>query len=117
MPDVTLRPQTRLLATDRALTSPTLAGLSELWQQRTDAAAGWAVTADTASGPRRVGGQDAEPVGDIATTLDIGMQLAAEAALAPLATPAALVAIQPSTGDAARRRAERARRRAGRRSR
>ncbi len=98
-PDVTLRPQTRLLATDRALTSPALAGLSDLWQQRTDAAAGWAVTADTASGPRRVGGQDAEPVGDIAATLDIGMQLAAEAALAPLVTPAALVAIQPSTGE------------------
>jgi cell division protein FtsI/penicillin-binding protein 2 len=45
-----------------------------------------------------VGGQDAKPVADIASTLDIGMQLAAESALAPLATPAALVAIQPSTG-------------------
>lgn len=98
-PQVTLRPQTRLLATDRALTSPTLAGLSDLWQQRTDAAAGWAIIAETAAGARRVGGQDAKPVGDIAATLDIGMQLAAEAALAPLTTPAAIVAIQPSTGD------------------
>lgn len=95
---VQLRPQTRLLATDRALTSPTLSGLSELWQQRTDAAAGWAVLAETPSGPERVGGEDAGPVGDIASTLDIGMQRAAEAALAPLATPAAIVAIQPSTG-------------------
>lgn len=98
-PHVTLRPQTRLLATDRALTSPTLAGLSDLWQQRTDAAAGWAIIAETAAGAQRVGGQDAKPVGDIAATLDIGMQLAAEAALAPLTTPAAIVAIQPSTGD------------------
>lgn len=98
LPNVTLRPQTRLLATDRALTSPTLSGLSELWQQRTDAAAGWAVTAETATGPRQVGGQDAKPVGDIASTLDSGMQLAAEAALAPLPTPATIVAIQPSTG-------------------
>lgn len=96
---VTLRPQTRLLATDRALTSPTWAGLAELWQQRTDAAAGWAVTAATESGPKRVGGQDAAPVGDIASTVDIGVQLAAENALAPLVTPAAIVAIQPSTGD------------------
>lgn len=95
---VQLRPQTRLLATDRALTSPTLSGLSELWQQRTDSAAGWAVLAETPSGPERVGGEDAGPVGDIASTLDIGMQRAAEAALAPLATPAAIVAIQPSTG-------------------
>ncbi|VEG57349.1 cell division protein FtsI/penicillin-binding protein 2 [Mycolicibacterium aurum] len=98
LPNVTLRPQTRLLATDRALTSPTLSGLSELWQQRTDAAAGWAVTAETETGPRQVGGQDAKPVGDIASTLDSGMQLAAEAALAPLPTPATIVAIQPSTG-------------------
>ena len=60
LPNVTLRPQTRLLATDRTLTSPTLSGLSELWQQRTDAAAGWAVTAQTAAGAQRVGGQDAQ---------------------------------------------------------
>ncbi|CAN3130368.1 Cell division protein FtsI/penicillin-binding protein 2 [Mycobacterium sp. smrl_JER01] len=99
LPGVTLRPQTRLLATDRALTSPTLSGLADLWQQRTDAASGWAVTAATAAGVDRVGGRDAEPVGDIASTLDIGMQLAAEAALEPLATPAVVVAIQPSTGD------------------
>ena len=99
LPNVSLRPQTRLLATDRALTSPTLSGLSELWQQRNDAAAGWAVSAETPSGPRRVGGQDAAPVGDIASTVDIGMQRAAEDALAPLTTPAAIVAIQPSTGN------------------
>ncbi|MGE2833981.1 penicillin-binding transpeptidase domain-containing protein [Mycobacterium sp. SMC-4] len=99
LPGVTLRPQTRLLATDRTLTSPTLAGLTELWQQRTDEAAGWAVSAQTAAGPRRVGGRDAEPVGDIASTLDISAQLAAEAALAPLTTPATIVALQPSTGD------------------
>ncbi|MGE0215219.1 penicillin-binding transpeptidase domain-containing protein [Mycolicibacterium sp.] len=98
LPGVTLRPQTRLLATDRALTSPTLAGLSELWQQRMDAASGWAVTAETAAGTKRVGGQDAQPVGDIAATLDIGLQRAAEDALAPLPTPATIVAIQPSTG-------------------
>lgn len=99
LPNVTLRPQTRLLATDRTLASPTLSGLSELWQQRMDAAAGWAVTAQTAAGAQRVGGADAKPVGDISSTLDIGMQRAAEDALASLPTPAALVAIQPSTGN------------------
>lgn len=99
LPNVTLRPQTRLLATDRALSSPTLSGLSDLWQQRMDAADGWAVTAQTAAGAQRVGGQDAQPVGDIAATLDIGLQRAAKDALAPLPTPAALVAIQPSTGN------------------
>nr|WP_218621293.1 penicillin-binding transpeptidase domain-containing protein [Mycolicibacterium hippocampi] len=99
LPNVTLNQQLRLLATDRALTSPTLSGLSDLWQQRTDAAAGWAVSAETSAGAQRVGGQDARPVGDIASTLDIGLQRAAEDALAPLTTPATIVAIQPSTGD------------------
>jgi transpeptidase family protein/MecA-like transpeptidase family protein len=99
MPNVTLAPQTRLLATDKALTSPTLSGLSELWQRRTDDAAGWAVNAQSAAGVQRVGGKDANPVGDISSTLDIGMLRAAEEALAPLTTPAALVAMQPSTGD------------------
>ena len=45
MPNVTLAPQTRLLTTDKALTSPTLSGLSELWQRATDDATGWAVSA------------------------------------------------------------------------
>ena len=99
LPGVTLAPQTRLLATDKTLASPTLAGLSELWQQRMDDAAGWAVTAQTATGARRVGGQDPQPVGDIGATLDIGLLRAGEEALAPLPTPAALVAIAPSTGD------------------
>ena len=97
--NVTLAPQTRLLATDKTLTSPALAGLAEQWQQRTDAASGWAVNAQTSAGPRRVGGQDAAPVADISSTLDIGMLRAGEEALAPLPTPAAIVAIQPSTGD------------------
>jgi len=99
LPNVTLNPQLRLLSTDRALASPALSGLSDLWQQRTDAAGGWAVTTQTSAGAKRVGGQDAKPVGDIASTLDIGMQRAAEDALAPLPTPAAIVAIQPSTGN------------------
>jgi hypothetical protein len=99
MPNVTLAPQTRLLATDKALTSPTLSGLSDLWQRATDDATGWAVSAETASGSQRVGGQDPKPVADIASTVDIGMLLAARNALAELTTPAAMVVIQPSTGD------------------
>jgi Penicillin binding protein transpeptidase domain/NTF2-like N-terminal transpeptidase domain len=99
MPNVTLAPQTRLLATDKDLSSPTLSGLSDLWQHRTDDAAGWAVSAQTDAGVQRVGGQDPKAVADISSTLDIGMLRAAKNALAALTTPAALVAIQPSTGD------------------
>jgi hypothetical protein len=99
MPNVTLVPQTRLLTTDKALTSPTLSGLSDLWQRAADDATGWAVSAKTATGSERVGGQDPKPVADIASTLDIGMLRTSENALAPIPTPAAMVVIQPSTGD------------------
>jgi hypothetical protein len=99
MPNVTLAPQTRLLTTDKSLTSPTLSGLSDLWQRATDDATGWAVSAETTTGSQRVGGQDPKPVADIASTLDIGMLRAARNAVAELTTPAAMVVIQPSTGD------------------
>ncbi|MBF6174246.1 penicillin-binding transpeptidase domain-containing protein [Nocardia blacklockiae] len=99
VPNVTLAPQTRLLTTDKALASPTLSGLSELWQTGTDAASGWVVRAETPGGGQRVGGRDATPVADIAGTLDIGMLRDADAALAPIPTPAAMVVLQPSTGN------------------
>ncbi|WP_051020571.1 penicillin-binding transpeptidase domain-containing protein [Nocardia araoensis] len=99
LPGVTLSPQTRLLTTDKALAAPTLSGLAELWQQSADAHAGWAVRAQTPQGTERVAGTDPTPTADIATTLDLGLQRAAEAALAPIAQPAAIVALRPSTGE------------------
>lgn len=99
LPNVTLAPQTRLLTVDKTLTSPALSGVSDLWQHSTDAAAGWAVRAQTADGVHTVGGQDPKPVADIRTTLDTGMLRRAEAALAPIPTPAAMVVLRPSTGD------------------
>ncbi|MEU7767148.1 penicillin-binding transpeptidase domain-containing protein [Nocardia sp. NPDC049190] len=98
VPGVTLAPQTRLLATDKALASPTLSGLAELWQKSAEANAGWAVRAQTPDGTQRVAGTDPTPTADIATTLDVGLQRAAEAALAPIDQPAAIVALRPSTG-------------------
>ncbi len=98
IPGVTLAPQTRLLTTDKSLAAPTLSGLNELWQQRADEAAGWAVRAQTPQGTERIAGQDPQPTTDITTTLDIDLQHAAEQALTPLAQPAAIVAVQPSTG-------------------
>ncbi|UGT45178.1 penicillin-binding protein [Nocardia yamanashiensis] len=100
VPGVTLVKQTRLLTNDRALASPTLSGLADLWQQQADAATGWAVRATTADGSTmRIAGQDAKPTEDIRSTLDIGWQRAAEAALAPIGQAAAIVALQPSTGN------------------
>ncbi|WP_431957945.1 penicillin-binding transpeptidase domain-containing protein [Nocardia lijiangensis] len=99
LPGVTLAPQTRLLTADKALSSPTLSGLAEVWQQNAAAAAGWAVRAKTPTGTEHVAGQDPSPAADIVTTLDLGWQRAAENALAPIGQPAAIVALQPSTGN------------------
>lgn len=99
VPGVTLAPQTRLLTVDKALTGPTLAGLAELWQEQAEAAAGWAVRAQTPAGTQRIAGPDAGTTSDIDTTIDIDLQNAAEGALAPIDQPAAIVALRPSTGE------------------
>lgn len=96
---VTLAPQARLLTTDKAMSAPTLSGLGELWQQQADEAAGWAVRAQTAEGTQRIAGQEPRPTGDIRSTIDIGLQRAAETALDPVDRPAAIVAVRPSTGE------------------
>jgi hypothetical protein len=99
MPNVILAKQTRLLTTDKALTSPTLSGLTDVWQRAADDASGWVISAQSASGGQRIAGQDPKPVADIHSTLDIRMSRAAKEALAPIPTPAAMVIIQPSSGD------------------
>ncbi|MDV6283930.1 penicillin-binding transpeptidase domain-containing protein [Rhodococcus jostii] len=97
---VTLAPQTRLLSTDKALASPTLAGLGDLWQEGQDASAGWAVQLVGQDGAAKsVAGEQGPDAPDIATTLDLPMQMAAERALADVPQQAAIVALRPSTGE------------------
>ncbi|RZK96301.1 MAG: penicillin-binding protein [Rhodococcus sp. (in: high G+C Gram-positive bacteria)] len=97
---VTLAPQTRLLSVDKALASPTLAGLGDLWQEGQDASAGWAVQVVGQDGAAKTVAEEAGPdAPDIATTLDLPMQMAAERALADVPQQAAIVALRPSTGE------------------
>ncbi len=99
VPGVELVQQTRLLTVDRALSSPVLADLTTVWQAQQDESAGWAVQLVNADGTaRRLAGQDAAPVPDIDTTLDLRLQTRAEDALASVPQPAAIVALRPSTG-------------------
>ncbi|WP_458681755.1 penicillin-binding transpeptidase domain-containing protein [Prescottella equi] len=99
VPGVELVQQTRLLTMDRALSSPVLADLTTVWQEQQDESAGWAVQLVNADGTaRRLAGQDAAPVPDIDTTLDLRLQTRAEDALASVPQPAAIVALRPSTG-------------------
>ncbi|RDI18910.1 cell division protein FtsI/penicillin-binding protein 2 [Rhodococcus sp. AG1013] len=99
IPGVDLAQQTRLLTVDRALASPVFGDLANVWQAGQDASAGWAVQMVGPDGTaRRLAGRDAAPAPMIDTTLDLRLQTAAEDALAGVAQPAAIVALQPSTG-------------------
>ncbi|GGF93332.1 penicillin-binding protein [Rhodococcoides trifolii] len=100
LPGVTLAPQTRLLTTDRAVASPALSGVADLWQTAETAGAGWAVQLVGPDGTvtGQLAGQDATVGPDIATTLDTSLQLKAENALSSLPNQSAIVAIRPSTG-------------------
>ncbi|TJZ80482.1 penicillin-binding protein [Rhodococcus oryzae] len=99
IPGVQLVKQARLLTADKSMTSPTLDGLRELWQQGQDASAGWAVQLVSANGSaQRLAGEDGTVQPDIATTLDPAIQGAAQAAIADLPQQSAIVALRPSTG-------------------
>lgn len=98
-PGVSLVEQTRLLAVDRTLRSPTLDGLRQLWEQGQADTAGWAVQLLHPDGRAdRLAGRDGTTAPDIATTLDPAVQAAAQAAIADLPQQSAIVAIRPSTG-------------------
>ncbi|MFE4498281.1 penicillin-binding transpeptidase domain-containing protein [Rhodococcus sp. NPDC056743] len=99
LPGVTLAPQARLLSVDKALTSPTFSGLSDLWQEGQDKSAGWAVQMVKENGSATtIAGQDGPVAPTIATTIDRTLQLGAENALAAVTQPAVIVALQPSSG-------------------
>ncbi|TSE00478.1 penicillin-binding protein [Skermania sp. ID1734] len=100
IPGVVVEKQPRLITTDRRIDSPILDGLRNAWQANRDATAGWSVQMTQPNGapPRQMAGYQGPPGPDIASTLDPKLQLAAEDAAVSVATPSAVVAIQPSTG-------------------
>ncbi|MBO0681117.1 penicillin-binding protein [Mycolicibacterium sp. S2-37] len=100
IPGVTVSEQGALLTTDRALSSPALAGLPDLWHQRITAAAGWSVyLVDRQGAPaQRLAETPPAPTDPVATTLDLRLQLLAQSAVATEPRPAVLVAISPSDG-------------------
>ena len=101
MPNVTLAPQARLLTTDKALTSPTLSGLSDLWQhahRRRRRMGGQRTDRRRQPAGRRAGPQDRSPTSRARSTS--ACSRAAEECTGPDSPrlPRS-VAIQPSTGD------------------
>lgn len=95
LPDVTvLAPQNRLWIVDRDLTSPVLMEMSDQGRRNMAVVAGWAARPPTADGAA-----DTSTSTDVASTIDGRMQRSATQALASVPTPAAMVVLQPSTGD------------------
>ncbi|MCX5043017.1 penicillin-binding protein [Aldersonia sp. NBC_00410] len=100
IPGVVLEKQPRLITVDRRVVSPMLDPLRNVWQANRDATAGWAVQVSQSDGapPAQMAGYQGPPGPDITSTLDTRLQLAAEDAAVSVGTPAAIVAIQPSSG-------------------
>jgi hypothetical protein len=100
IPGVVLEKQPKLITVDRRIVSPMLDPLRNVWQANRDATAGWAVhiTAPDGGPPTQTAGYQGPPGPDITSTLDTRLQLAAEDAVVSVGTPAAIVAIQPSSG-------------------
>lgn len=100
VPLVSLQRQQRVLTTPRTLTSPALDALPDLVRAKQAQADGWEVTSVDPGGAvvTRLAGADPSAAGNIRTTLDLPTQDAALSALASVPQQAALVALQPSTG-------------------
>lgn len=88
-----------LISADRRISTPLLDSLRSAWQLERDRTSGWAVTLeDPEEGPIQVTGYQGPPPPDLNATVDSHVQLAAKEAVVTAGTPAALVAIRPSTG-------------------
>lgn len=101
LPGVRFSKQVRLLAADKDFAKQVLPSIRALVDDQVAGRAGWrVVTVDTAGDElEELYGRRPEAAGAITSTLSTRVQTAAERALDPIAGPAVLVALQPSTGD------------------
>lgn len=99
VPGVVVEGQPRLITIDRRVYGPVVDAMRTVWQSNRDASQGWAINAVEPNGQTiRLTGYQGPPGPDIRASLDPRLQLAAEDAAVSVGTPAAIVAIQPSTG-------------------
>ncbi|WP_291475866.1 penicillin-binding transpeptidase domain-containing protein [Corynebacterium sp.] len=99
LPGVSTREDGRLLPAS-ASSSPLDGGLTDYWTEKLDDTAGWTLAVADAEGtPATVLGQkDADQVDPVHTTMDLGMQAAANRVLDGVDQPASIVAMSVSTG-------------------
>ncbi|MBF6321127.1 penicillin-binding protein [Nocardia cyriacigeorgica] len=100
IPGVVMEKQPRVISVDRRVRSPMLDGLAEVWEDSQQAHSGWAVQLFEKDGRfiTQLAGEQGPAGPDIAATMDQKLQRAALDAVVSVASPASLVAIQPSTG-------------------
>ncbi|MDQ7804253.1 penicillin-binding transpeptidase domain-containing protein [Amycolatopsis sp. A133] len=101
LPGVRFASQERLLPVTRGSGQQVLPGIRALVEQQLAGAAGWRiVTRDVTGGEAsELKAEPPRPAPAVTSTLSSKLQTAAETALDPEPYPAALVAIQPSSGD------------------
>ncbi|HEY6422503.1 MAG TPA: penicillin-binding transpeptidase domain-containing protein, partial [Pseudonocardiaceae bacterium] len=101
LPGVSFPTRQQLLGPDRRFASQLVPGIRKAVEEELAAAAGWSiVTVDAAGNEVEVlTRQQARPIPTVTTTVDRGVQAAAEGAVGAVGKPAMIVAIQPSTGE------------------
>ncbi|SDD63944.1 NTF2-like N-terminal transpeptidase domain-containing protein [Rhodococcus tukisamuensis] len=99
VPGVVIVQRPKLITVDRRISTPLTDSLKNVWQANRDETAGWAVNAVDPDGTvTQLTGYQGPPGPDIRASLDSRLQLAAEDAVVSVGTPAAIVALQPSSG-------------------
>ncbi|MEC3982720.1 penicillin-binding transpeptidase domain-containing protein [Amycolatopsis sp. H20-H5] len=101
LPGVRFSQQERLLPADKDFGKQVLPAMRSLVEERVAGAAGWrVVTLDVGGGEvAELHAEAARTAAAVVSTLSARIQTAAEQALQPVPTAAALVVIQPSTGE------------------
>ncbi|WP_439031216.1 penicillin-binding transpeptidase domain-containing protein [Gordonia terrae] len=100
IPGVSLTEQGALLSATKALHSPAMAGLEDIWRRTIDATAGWSIQIVDAEGTPTHLVDSAQPgtTPPVRTSLDRDIQSRAQLAVDGERRPAMIVAIEPSTG-------------------
>ncbi|HEY0494320.1 MAG TPA: penicillin-binding transpeptidase domain-containing protein [Kutzneria sp.] len=101
LPGVTFATQNQLLAQNKSLGPQFLSSLRAAVNAQVAGAAGWQVVTKDAAGNTvaDLAGKQPQAATSLTTTIGTGTQAAAQAAIAGVQQPAAIVAIQPSTGE------------------
>jgi cell division protein FtsI/penicillin-binding protein 2 len=101
LPGVTFATQTQLLAQNKSLGPQFLSTLKAAVNAQVAGAAGWKIVTQDAAGNEvaQLAGKDPTAASSLTTTIGTNYQAAAQSALATVPQAAAIVAMQPSTGE------------------